>query len=89
MVIPKPCHALPSTAEQFACPNVTIKAPVTKLRELLEQHGDFKAVELEISKWNKTVNNCGHEGQWVTKQYLMDVEKYTRFPVGNQYALGF
>ena len=49
-----------------------------KLRELLEKHGGFKQVELEITKWNKVTNKQGKQGRWVTKAHLVDVEKYTK-----------
>ena len=56
-------------------------APVTEVRSygaLLEKHGDFKDVELEVSRWNRVTNKLGQKGRWVTKSYLMEVEKYRR-----------
>ena len=60
------------------CPGIVTCPSGDKLRELLEKHGDFKQVELEITKWNKVTNKQGKQGRWVTKAYLMDVEKYTK-----------
>ena len=48
-----------------------------QLRQLLEKHGDFKNVELQITRWNKSYNQTGNKGKWVTKAYLKDQEKYT------------
>ena len=44
----------------------------------METHGDFKTVELQISRWNKSTNNAGNKGRWVTKSYLKDHEKYSQ-----------
>lgn len=49
-----------------------------KLRSLLQEHGDFKSVEIQLSRWSKRVQSDDKKGRWVTKQYLMDEEKYTK-----------
>ena len=48
------------------------------MRELLQQHGDFKQIELAISRWRQVTNSEGQQGRWVTKSYLADTEKYTK-----------
>jgi len=56
-----------------------------KLRSLLQEHGDFKTVELQLSRWSKRVQSDDKKGRWVTKQYLMDEEKYTKIMADNSF----
>ena len=50
-----------------------------KLRELLIKHGSVKNVELHLSKYAKKTEKDGKFGRWVTKQFLIDHHKYTKW----------
>jgi hypothetical protein len=54
-----------------------------KLRELLQKHGNFQQVEVELSKWSKRVQSDGKSGKWVTKAYLVDICNYSKKFDGN------
>ena len=68
---------LPSTTHFFEgvmCRNIS----GTKLRELLIKHGSFKNVEMHLEKYVLKRERNGKRGRWVTRQYLMDMLKYTK-----------
>ena len=60
--------------------NLRILAPIleTKLRKMLQDHGDFKNVEIAIARYHEQKERDGKRGRWVTKAYLMEVQKYTK-----------
>lgn len=51
-----------------------------KLRRLLEKHGDFKRMELAVSRWFKRTRNDGTKGKWVTKEMLKTQHHYSKNP---------
>ena len=51
-----------------------------QLRSLLIKHGNFKQLELQLSKWHKNTEKDARLGMWVTRQYLMEEKKYTKPP---------
>ena len=49
-----------------------------KLRELLKTHGSFTQVELHLAKYHNKAEKDGRYGKWVTRQYLIEHEHYTK-----------
>lgn len=45
----------------------------------MEKHGDFKQLELAVSKWSKTTQSDGQAGKWITKELLKTKEGWTKF----------